>query len=96
MINYSFIKYLSSYSISCITPSVFNLKQVKLMNLILTSTLALSSAIQYPMVATAQTQKPEQAKPNTSQKTTSRVYTPPKASPRIGIVSRRRTGMGSR
>ncbi|RUT04411.1 hypothetical protein DSM106972_046390 [Dulcicalothrix desertica PCC 7102] len=53
--------------------------------------LILSSTIQYPMQAIAQTPKPAPTK------STSRpVFIPPKLPPNIGTVSGRRTGMGSR
>jgi Domain of Unknown Function (DUF928) len=63
------------------------------MKWIFLTALILSSTIQYPMQAIAQTQKPTPTKP----KPTSRpVFIPPKLPPNVGTVSGRRTGMGSR
>ncbi|BAY22046.1 hypothetical protein NIES2100_18090 [Calothrix sp. NIES-2100] len=75
------------------------------MKWLLTIALILSSTTQYPAKVTAQTPQPATPKqpvqpvptPATSQKPTSRpVFVLPKIPPRLGTVSGRRAGMGSR
>jgi hypothetical protein len=62
------------------------------MKLIVTIALIFGSIIPYPMQAIAQTQKPVQTKSNTLRP----VLKLPKGSPRMGTVTGRRQGMGSR
>jgi Domain of Unknown Function (DUF928) len=62
------------------------------MRLIFTIALIFSSTIPYPIQAIAQTQKPTQTKKNTAQP----ALRLPKGSPRMGTVTGRRQGMGSR
>jgi Domain of Unknown Function (DUF928) len=72
--------------------SLSSWNEKKFMKLIVTIALIFGSIIPYPMQAIAQTQKPVQTKSNTLRP----VLKLPKGSPRMGTVTGRRQGMGSR